>query len=394
MKNQPAKVSDTDLQLALEAALDDDCLGLARQEALRRQVLELLAGTPAGLCSLLRYRGPQAFAADELRRWMAGAESMAGGLLGRALFRRRLQQWPELPPKLAPEPLAAPPGPPAGSPPRLMPSQARAWDVMSRVAELYFSGTLRTKAIQPRTALLVADPSGSGKSHLIRTFAQEQGLGFLRLCLGDWQPQGSHKQIDTFEEIRLFLLNHERALLHFDELDKIRSAANRSDWIACVLNDLYGVLDRTLFDTRQVPGAAEEVRQRLHHSTLLVGSGTWHELWSVPDGARPAIGFGTGGQGSAMPDRIRAARCIPPELLNRFCPELILLPPMGREDFAALIAAEGLGELAREAGVAIDLEAAVQSGLGMRWIESLVLKIHLALRAKSSETPPPGENAR
>jgi hypothetical protein len=39
----------------------------------------------------------------------------------------------------------------------------------------------------------------------------------LRLCFGDWQPQGSKKEPDTVEEIRLFLSNHERSLIQSDE---------------------------------------------------------------------------------------------------------------------------------------------------------------------------------
>ena len=57
--------------------------------------------------------------------------------------------------------------------------------------------------------------------------------------------------------------------------------------------------------------------------------------------------------------------------MNQLIPEttleLILLPPLAREDFAALIAAEDLEPLAREARVAIDLDQAVQSRLGRRW---------------------------
>jgi SpoVK/Ycf46/Vps4 family AAA+-type ATPase len=125
-------------------------------------------------------------------------------------------------------------------------SQLQALQRMSSVSSYYFSKEWRRSAITPRTALLLAGPTGIGKSHLVRNFARSEGMGFLRLSFGDWLPVGSRGDCHTVDIVEEFISHHERCLIFFDEYKLDREY--RNDWTAVVLNELYALLDRTWFD--------------------------------------------------------------------------------------------------------------------------------------------------
>jgi hypothetical protein len=259
-------------------------------------------------------------------------------------------------------------------------SQQRAWDALEETAALYFSGALKDAMVRPRTARLIAGPSGVGKTHLLRSFAKAKGYGFLSLTYGQWVPNGARSDETTVRALARFLSLHERCVIAIDELDKFHGGL-RQEWSVSVQNDLFGLLDRTLFDGH---GAEykKAITEKLRDDTFLVGCGTWQSLWSVDGGAKPAIGFSASAE-APMSQQIRAAREIPTELLNRFHPDILLLEPLRASEIAGICEAAGLTQLAEALGASLDFAEAERSGLGMRWVEAQTLNIHLR-KAKGS----------
>ena len=356
----------SDVSLALERALSDPGITPDRQQALMHEVIVACISSPYAFEQLWKSKGNQILRPPFLTKAYEACKRHPKG----EAFRVWLDQF---------TPHATPP-----EPVLLSRSQKAAWESLEETADLYFSGDLRNARIQPRTARLIAGPSGVGKSHLVRTFAKANHLGFLRLTYGGWLPIGARGADHTCDTVTQFLMAHKRCVIAFDELDKIHGEL-RSDWGVTIKNELYALLDRTWF---QGDGdQAGEVSRRLRENTLLVGCGTWQNLWNVNGGAQRAAGFHQA-PSAPMGEQIRLAGAIPTELLNRFNADLILLEPMRGDDFAAVCRAEGLETQAKELGVSVDYVAAEESGQGMRWLEALTLQLS-TLRRKRARTGVP-----
>ena len=377
-----------DLQSAFAEAWRDPALA-ARRQPWALQLLELAAESPAAFRALWPAPRAEGSPAADWRRLGAAALKGAAGSDAQPALRDWLRREPRFRPVLPP----ALPQRPATPPARLTASQQKAYERLWSWSRLFFSGRGRLGPIQPRTSALLVGASGVGKSHVVRQFAADAGLGYLRLTYGDWLPRGAKQEPCTWDSLRLFLLQHARSVIFIDELDKL-SAHLEGGWSTSVRNDIYALLDRTWFDSAPGQGgrAEAELRTKLAQSVYFVAAGTWQDLWRVKGGAKAGLGFGAQAPAAAadMGEEVRAARAIPTELLNRFNGELLFLEPMGRSDFEAVVAAAGLDRQAARAGIAINFDEAVRSGLGMRWVENLACQVFSQLedRAGLAPTPP------
>lgn len=358
--------SDTDACLALDESLSDPDLTEAQRNDLIRQVVSLCLVSPKAFQRLSLYGKTLVSDRDSVSRALQATAHHPKG----AAFRAWLETHGDVPRSGEPEPF-------------LTASQKRAWQALEETSALYYSGALQGASIQPRTARLIAGPSGNGKSHLLRTFAKAKGYGFLSLTFGQWIPKGARADETTDVTIARFLMRHERCVIAIDELDKFHREL-RLEWSVSIQNELFALLDRTLFDTRG-DDVKRELLDKLRYRTFLVGSGTWQSLWAVNGGARPTIGFSPGSNERSMPSQIRAAREIPTELLNRFHPEILLLEPLRAGEFAQICESTGLTALATTLGAPLDFGEAEASGLGMRWVEAQTLNLHLR-KARQSAT--------
>jgi hypothetical protein len=376
----PAPLNANDFDAAFAAILADPTIPSQRRQELIRSLTADCILTPEVFQKLCAARPPHLLPAADLKELFSRA-----WLSCRSVFQReRFLGWMDLSganwPKLLGEEFFQALVHHKTRPPVLTPSQQKAWAVLEQMSDLYFSKIMDHQTVRIRTSVLIAGPSGIGKTRVIQDFAAANGLGYLALTFGNWIVRGGRGEATTFDQLGEYLNNHDRCILHLDELDKLYTS-HRGEWSTALYNELYALLDRSLFGTPGPRGGAHQrAADRLRHGCMLVGTGTWQDLWDVAGGARPSIGFGPS-QESAMAASIRAARVIPTELLNRFCHEIVLLEPMRREDFASFIAQAGLDQLAESTGVPIDLDEAVQSGLGMRWIEGLTTRICLRQRA-------------
>jgi hypothetical protein len=272
------------------------------------------------------------------------------------------------------------PGTPVGP---LTPSQEQAACLLQAFAALYFAGGTNY-GLTPRYNPLLVGPSGVGKTHLVQALGRELNLPVLKLTVGDWLPHGVKHEAPTLHRLGQAVEQHERLIVLLDELDKFRSM--EGTWALSVLTEVFTVLDRN-------PGGAwsPENIERLRRNVFLVGAGTWQDLWEVGDAKAP-LGFWPSqapGDGPAVRDRImqkiRRARLIPPELLNRMHDRWLILEPYTAADFRAVARHLGLKE-----GI-LDPEAAAASGLNFRACENAVaahaLRAHLAKQQSPSPQP-------
>lgn len=246
-------------------------------------------------------------------------------------------------------------------------------DRMVALAKLHFEGGM-SHGVQLRTWPLLVGPSGVGKSNLVRRVAAELGgLPVTKLSYGEWLVSGARTDMTTLQRLRLALEKHDRQILFIDELDKVQATPDA--WSRALLTELFGVIDRQLgvvegSRTAWTPDLLQKFRERV----FIIGAGTWQDLWS---GSSGAIGFGGQAQPSDMADRIRRAKVIPTELLNRFNGDWIVLEPYSVRDFEEI--AEGLK---LPPGV-LDPVAAAKSGYNFRAVE-MALTAH-ALRQMAGE---------
>jgi ATPase family associated with various cellular activities (AAA) len=240
-------------------------------------------------------------------------------------------------------------------------------------------------SLRPRFDPLVAGPSGAGKSELVRMVSRAVEVPFLRLSFAEWIVAGAKESPHTLERVHAFLTTNERGIIHVDELDKFRPA-NTSDWSVSVLVELFHLLDRSLHQPLRQIEWTDDLRDRLARSFLIIGTGTWQQIWA--DFERPAVGFrsDTPKGVSAIQREIVKRGIIPTELLRRFRSQIIFLPIPEESDYRRAAEAFGLVDLAAQVGVQLDYQTAFEQGLGSRWLEETFADLLCLAREKGIAT--------
>lgn len=262
----------------------------------------------------------------------------------------------------------------------LSPSQQGAWEHLHRLADLYFSDTWHRQRIAPNFNVLLAAPSGAGKSFLVGAFAAARGLPLMRLTYSQWIVQGARRQPDTVGTLAAFVARHEQCVLFIDEVDKAGTGESLTDWAAAVAGEVYLTLDRTIFDGR-MEGTDKErqlLSARLRRNVMIVVAGTWQWVFR---GAGRKVGF-AGPADFDPAAAIARAHSIPEELLRRVGGNPVFLQPPSADDLRAMCKAEALDTMARQVGLKVDFEQAVESGDAMRWLSSLRLRLELLRHAR------------
>ena len=245
--------------------------------------------------------------------------------------------------------------------------QQKAYEELLEVAETFFSLDWVSGSLRAKMDPLVVGPSGVGKSKVVQLVCRKLGLPHLRLTFGEWVVMAARETPHTIQRIHAFVEKYPRGLIHVDELDKFK-AAHTGDWSTSVFIELFLLLDRSLQQPSRDFQWTEALQNRLAHSFLIVGSGTWQSIWSQP--IRPSIGFGTTtGVATIVPTEIEKSGIIPLELLRRFNPDLIVLPPAREADYREGSRIFGLDLMAQDLGIELDYAEAARGGLGARWLE-------------------------
>ena len=261
------------------------------------------------------------------------------------------------------------------SPPRLTASQEFAFERLCATARLQFSRP-DYGPVKLRTTPLVLGPSGVGKTHLIQAVAKELGLPLMRLTVSNWMIEGVRLDTPTVVRLRREVERGRPFVLQIDELDKLK--ASDEAWCRAQQAEVYNVLDRIpgLVTTEGTTGTSNLWRQEqiefLTHQVFMIGCGTWQEVFEANSPAKGQLGFWCG-PSPKSPDaelqaKVRQARMIAPELLNRFSNDWIFLRGYSREDFA---------QLARDLHLPptiLDPIEAENSGLNYRYLENVLTK--------------------
>lgn len=246
-------------------------------------------------------------------------------------------------------------------------AQTEGLERMDWLLRLHFAGKFLC-GIEPRTWPLIIGPSGVGKSNLARQLAARHGLPLVKVTFGDWLVSGAKCDTTTLNRLAAATREHARFVLFIDELDKMGEA--NSGWTRSLLAELYGVLDRQLgVATGGGSSWTPQLVAKFRRGVFVVGAGTWQRLWR--EEAPRAMGFGAQAAEEDIAARIRRAGVIPEELVNRFNPDWVVLPPFTAADFRDIAGRLGLGL------EWLDPAAAAAAGLNFRAVERAVAELAL-----------------
>lgn len=272
----------------------------------------------------------------------------------------------------------------------LFPHQEPVFDSLLETAEVFFRGDWRSLPVHPRFSRFVVGPSGVGKSHVVHRIAQRLQMPLLANDATNWIPIGSSERgaKQTWSDVLSFLRQHERGILFLDEIDKLGRADSPGNcaWLHFVRVEIFALLDRRipagplLAAEEENNDEAQLLRDRLRFGHMIVGAGAFQDFWDTR--AKATAGFKAEVNpcaGGGM-DQAEAARFVATEIINRFEGPVLALRPLGVDDYRTMLkelVAKLPAALARDAheiGTA-DLSRAVQSQLGVRWLEQIIYRV-------------------
>lgn len=259
---------------------------------------------------------------------------------------------------------------------------------MLDLASVHIDGSFES-GLKSQTNLLVAGPTGTGKSHAVRAAAGAAELEYIAVDAMSWIPIGAIA-MPTLVSVAARLQGKSSAILHIDELDKL---SVENEWSRVIAVEIYGLLDRSL-DQRQVADdylkrlcpesergsaacLAETFTALFKEDVMFVGSGTWQALHE--EALRP-MGFGNGTVESPF-NCLAKIPNLPPELRRRFHSEIFTMRYPEEEETLALLDAFGLVSLAERAGRSIPRIDWATSG-GMAYLGSLKTTLRIAAAKK------------
>ena len=248
--------------------------------------------------------------------------------------------------------------------------QRDAFRSLVNIGNTFFETDFAGLAIRPRLVPLVIAESGAGKSHVIREASRALGRPYCRVTSSCWVPGGVKDVQPTLLRIHEWLNENEQGVLHVDELDKLKTGFT-DFYSQAIFGEMLDLLDRSPSQPIRNLEWTPDILQRLQNDVLVIGSGTWQQLWT--DGFKPRVGFGENEDGDTVVASVRRLVAttdqVPQELLRRFSQTLIVMGPATEEDYRVSAESLGLSKLASELQVSLDFRAAARSRVGARWLE-------------------------
>jgi hypothetical protein len=208
-------------------------------------------------------------------------------------------------------------------------------------------------------ALIIA-PSGTGKTAIVRAFAEHRGVIFVPLDSGAWILAGAYSKPATLSMLRDYVNKHEMGVILIDELDKF--SCNFGDWWRGVQQEVYSLLDGRL------QWSIPEIK-KLRENWLIIGCATFQEMHRKQG---KHLGFMTPQKADGIKSELSHQVEIPEELLARFNSDHIHLEPPSEADFRDRITAIH-AELEQPALPEAEMNALVAQALlsqqNARWLE-------------------------
>ncbi len=280
-------------------------------------------------------------------------------------------------PLSSPPVLPVPPVVPVAMPPprsrrsnrnmRLSQTQRRCAANLRALADLFFNPPpAAAHGIPIQTNALITGPTGSGKTSLVSSVAEELHAEFLHLTHGCWIVTGATEGPPTIHTILQLAANSRRSrlVLFIDELDKFALGSTApSSWDISIRSDLWTLLDRRLSwaSLAAKPEFMKTLPEHLRYASALedlfttkvfiVAAGTWQNLYRP----EPTLGFGAqAGTPTLDASTLNRHGGLPEEVLRRFNSELLHLEYPTVAELETLMDTDGLLALGRELGQAID----------------------------------------
>jgi hypothetical protein len=228
---------------------------------------------------------------------------------------------------------------------------------------------LNILGIDLRPNPLLVGPSGSGKTAIVRRFCREEALPMQDFNCGTWVVTGARTEPTTLELIRQFVHSQPEGVIFIDEIDKIYGDCS---WMRSVQQEIYALLDGR---AGSFGGWSDLERDRLAQSFLIVGAGTWQDLYASK---QRLAGFGADKTTDGWSLDLSKQTAIPDELLFRFNADHLMIAPPTPAEFGLRI--EGI-HFALRAPVpeGVELSAlihdAVESGHHARWLEMYASRV-------------------
>ncbi len=271
---------------------------------------------------------------------------------------------------------------------KLFPHQVEPYAELRRTAEGFFFGAWQGLPVRPRFTRLIAGSSGTGKTYLARRLAEDLGVAYLELSVTNWLPLGASDRgaRPTWLDIADFCHANPVGIVLLDEIDK---CGQNTPWMTFLRVEMFSLLDHRIVSNLNWQPRDEEfanvdakqarslIANRLRDRILVLGAGAFQDLWSLQ---RASAGFHAAKESSRSLPHRRITEVLPLEIVNRFVPPLILMPPLVQTDYRAL-----LDSLCRRlpkhlrtrlrALAARSIHEAASQNLGARWAEQLLLEV-------------------
>ncbi len=260
-----------------------------------------------------------------------------------------------------------------------------------RTVKTYFEANWQDLPVRPRFNRFITGPTGTGKTTLVRSVAQELKLPVFELSASSWIPIGATERgaRPTWLDIAHFCLTQKEGIIFLDETDKL---GEQSSWMNHLRVEIFSLLDQKVPQQLLIKSTDGEdesdeeyecalrrhtVEERLRNQMVIVGAGAFQSLFETR--GQSSCGF------HAKPVTADCAlaphemhQIIPPEIANRFAGPILQLNPLKESDYREMAGRvrESLPpHLAKPFARLSDqrIETAVKNQSGCRWIEELLL---------------------
>lgn len=242
----------------------------------------------------------------------------------------------------------------------------------------------REPGLRPRFQRLVSGGSGSGKSFVVEHAAQECGFEVLHLQSTCWTIINGRSSKPTTSTIGSWVNGLESwGLLMIDELDKIY---HHSEYSTALRGEIYTILDGWM-PSEGVYESDEPHRldhatlsKKLRRNVLIIGAGTWQD---VQDNHKPSLGFSPQ-EREPMHSLNTLSKHIDRELLNRFHPQVLVLPDLSEDEYTQM-AVDAVRHIPHELHPTFYIEAqkllpsATRDKLNARFVETVLANTLMAI---------------
>jgi hypothetical protein len=182
--------------------------------------------------------------------------------------------------------------------------------------------------IRPRFHSLVIGPTGSGKTFLAEEAAEALGFEVYMLNASGWIVMGARETptLHTIAEWLAGLPSKKTPCFIFDEIDK---CSGEESWSRFMRAEMFALLDGRL--AGEITGVDMEEAEAALQRCWFLGCGAFESLWTE----KGSMGFRE--ETPECPSGKRLAGLLQRELVNRWHPDILVLPSPTKDDYESMM---------------------------------------------------------